>query len=183
MNQEPDNNKPKQSEEDLEELREVIKKLEELQKQQDPSKKKKRPRRPFFAIEFGGVFHHNRIVNFLFNLVLNFTFAYFVIEIFHFATYSDIMNLVLLIVVYSVFEEMYRTYLLTNHFSLIIRSFGTVFFFGYVLIFFLLDQYVFIQPFNFVNGTLLAFFVLIFTIIRYIFSMYVRRYLHKKELR
>ncbi|QMS84880.1 hypothetical protein [Candidatus Xianfuyuplasma coldseepsis] len=180
MNQEPEKNN--QNEEELEELREVIKKLEELQKQQNKTPKK-RPRRPFIAIEFGGVFHHNRIINFVFSFILNFTFAFFVIEIFDFAVYSDIINMVALMLLYSVVEEFYRTYLLMKHFSLILKSFGTIFFFGYIVIFFVLDQYVFIKTFNFVNGTLLAFFVLIFTLTRYFFGTYLRRFLRRVESR
>lgn len=181
MNQEPDN---KHTEEELEELRAVIKKLEELQKdQKGPKIPQKKPRRPMIAIEFGGVFHHNRVINFVFSFILNFTFAFFVIEIFNFAVYNDIMNLVLMIFVYSMAEEFFRTYVLMKHFSIILKSFGTVFFFGYIVIFFILDQYIFVSTFNFINETLLAFFVLIFTLSRYYFGMNVRRYLRKKEMR
>ncbi len=180
MNQEPE--KKETSEEELKELKEVIRKLEELQEHQKQVPKK-RPRRLLLAIEFGGVFHHNRIVNFIFGFILNFTFAYFVIEIFDFAVYNDIINMLALIFVYSVIEEIFRTYILMKHFSLIIKSFGTIFFFGYIIIFFILDQYIFIKTFSFRNGTLLAFFVLIFTLTRYFFGTYLRRYLRKQEMR
>ncbi len=171
-----------QSQEDLEELREVIKKIEELQKQKQ-EQKPKRPRRPFLAIEFGGVFHHNRIINFVFNYILNFTFAYFVIEIFNFANYRDIIYLAALMLLYSVMEELYRMYILTRHFPLILKTFGTIFFFGYIVIFFVLDQYVFVRSFNFINGTLLAFFVLFFTLARYFFGTSLRQYFRKRNMR
>lgn len=178
MNQEPDNT---QTEEDLAELREVIKKIEELQKEKD--QKPKRPRRPLIAIEFGGVFHRNRIINFGFSYILNFTLAFFVIEIFKFAKYVDIIYMVGLVLVYTMLEEVYRRYILMRHFPLILRSFGTVFYFGYLVIFFVLDQYVFVKTFSFHNGTLLAFFVLIFTIVRYIFGTSLRQYFRKRNMR
>jgi len=178
MDQEP--NTP-QSEEDLEELREVIKKIEELQKQKE--QRPKRPRRPYLAIEFGGVFHHNIYVNFTFSLIVNFTLAFFIIEIFNFAKYIDIIYMVGLVFVYTLLEELYKKYILMRHFPLIIRSFGTVFYFGYLVIFFILDQYVFIHSFDFINGTLLAFFVLIFTIVRYLFGTTLRKYFRKRNMR
>jgi hypothetical protein len=178
MNQEPDN---RSKEEELEELREVIKKIEELQKQK--GQKPKQPKRPFIALEFGGVFHHNRIINFIFSYILNFTFAYFVIELFDFAEYNDILYVALLMLIYSVLEEIFKTYILIKHFPLIIRSFGTIFFFGYILLFYILDQYVFINTFNFINATLFTFFVIIFTIARYVFGTTLRRYFRRHNMR
>jgi hypothetical protein len=169
-------------EEDLAELKDVIKKLEELQKQQKQSGGKP-PRRPFIAIEFGGVFHHNPIINFLFGFVVNLFFAYTVIEVFQFAKYTDLLYLVLLVLLYSVVEEVFRTYVMMRHFSLVMRSFGTIFYFGYLVIFYLLDQYVFVSSFRFINATLLVFFVLIFTILRYFFGTSLRRYFRRKNMR
>ena len=178
MNQEPDN-QHEPSEEELEELKEVIKKLEELRQQQD-KKPGKRPRKPFIAIEFGGVFHHNQVINFVFGFVVNLFFAYFIIELFSFARYSDILYLIGLVLIYSVIEEVFRTYLMMRQFPLIMKSFGTVFYFGYLVIFFLLDQYLFVSSFNFVNATLLVFFVLIFTLTRYFFGTSLRRYFRRR---
>ena len=165
--------------EELEELKEAIKKIEKLHKEQANQKK---PHQRLIAIEFGGVFHHNKYINLAFNYILNFTFAFFVIEIFNFANYRDIIYVAALMLVYSIFEEIFKTYILMRHFPLVLKSFGTIFFFGYLLIFYLLDQYVFIKTFNFVNGTLLAFFVFIFTITRYIFSQLLRNYFRSRNI-
>lgn len=167
---------------DLEDLKDVIKKLEELQKQQEKSGGKP-PRRPFIAIEFGGVFHHNPLINFLFGFVVNLFFAYLVIELFQFADYTDLLYLALLVLLYSVAEEVFRTYVMMRHFSLVMRTFGTIFYFGYLVIFYILDQYVFLSSFRFINATLLVFFVLIFTITRYLFGTTLRRYFRRKNMR
>lgn len=181
MDQEPRNdNDP--TEEELEELKEVIKKLEELQKNQE-KKPGKPPRRPLIAIEFGGVFHHNPIVNFSFGFIVNLFFAYVVIELFQFAQYNDILYLTALVLVYSIAEELFRHYVFMKHFTLIMRSFGTIFYFGYLMIFFILDQWIFIDSFNFINGTLIVFFVLIFTGLRYFFGTSLRRYFRHRNMR
>ncbi len=180
MEQEPkkDNSEEDLKElEELEELKKVIKKIEKLQKE-----KQEQPRQRLIAIEFGGVFHHNRYINLVFNFILNFTFAFFVIELFNFANYKDIIYVAALMLVYSVFEELYKTYILMRQFPLVLKSFGTIFFFGYLLIFYILDQYVFVRTFNFVNGTLLAFFVLIFTLTRYLFSQLLRNYFRSRNM-
>lgn len=176
-------NKPKKepTQEEIEELKKAIKQIEELQKKQ--GNQKKRPRRGLISIEFGGVFHQNKIINFVFTFIMNFTFAYFVIEIFNFANYNDIIYVVALMLTYSIFEEAFKRYILVNHFRFVLRSFGTVFFFGYLFIFFILDQYIFIHTFNFVNGTLLAFFVLFFTIARYLFGTWLRNYFRTHNMR
>ncbi len=184
MNQEPKKNDNEEinTQEELDELKEVMKKLKELQ-DDNKQKQKKKPRQPIIAIEFGGVFHKNRYINLLFSALVNFIFAYFVIEIFDFAEYhGKIYVLILLMAIYTIIEEIYRNLLLRHYFDFIIKSFGSVFFFGYVLIFFVLDQYVFIEEFNFFNGTVLAFFVLIFVLTRYFFGTSVRRYFRKKRI-
>ena len=50
---------------ELEDLEEIIKQLEEIKKQSNKQPGKK-PNRKFIAFEFGGVFHHNPIINFMF---------------------------------------------------------------------------------------------------------------------
>ncbi len=169
--------KPEQ--EDLDELKEVMKKLEELHKNQQP----KKPRRRIIAIEFGGVFHHNRYINFIFTYIVNFTFAFFIIELFNFAYYRDIIYLAGIILIFSIIEELYKTYVLMRHFPIVLKSFGTIFYFGYILIFFILDQYVFIRSFNFVNEIVLPFFVLIFTLVRYVFGQAIRNYFRNRNMR
>ena len=177
-----DNPNEKPSDKEIEELKEVMKKIQELQEEQKKNKHKKGPRRPMIAIEFGGVFHHNRYFNFVFTFIVNFTFMFFILELYEFAIYYDILYLVAVVLLYTFLEETYRTFVLMRYFKIILKTFGTIFYFGYLLIFFIIDQYIVINDFNFVNGTLLAFFVLIFTIVRYIFGTSIRRYFRKKRI-
>jgi hypothetical protein len=174
------NQKNKDTQKELEELKAAIEKIEKTQKKNGGSKK---PRKPFIALELGGVFHNNPYVNFVFNYIVNLFFVYFVIVIFHFAEYNDIFYLAALVLLYTFIEEGFRTYLMMKHFSIVLKSFGTVFFFGYLVIFYFLDQYIFIHTFQFINATLLFFFVLFFALARYFFATYLRRYLRRKEMR
>jgi hypothetical protein len=185
MNQEPKNTDKKErtTQEELDELKEVMKKLKKLQDENKKNSHKNKQKRPTIAIEFGGVFHKNRYINLAFSAVVNLFFAYFVIEIFNFAEYhGKIYVLILLMCIYTLLEEMYRNMLLRYYFKYIIKSFGTIFFFGYLLIFFILDQFVFVEEFNFFNGTLLTFFVVIFVIVRYLFGTSVRKYFRRRKM-
>lgn len=159
-----------------EELESLMKAIEELEKLK--LKEEKKPR-SLISIEFGGVFHRNIYINFIFSYILNLSLIYIVIELFSFANYTNFIYIVILALVYTFFESIYRTYVLTNHFSFVIKSLGFIFYFGYVAIFFVLDQYIFNDAFNFVNETFLIAFVAIFTIVRYIIGTILIRYLRK----
>ena len=150
--------------------------MSELQKREEKKQSnKKRPR--VFAIEFGGVYHTNAFVNFLFGYLLNTTLAFLLVELTKYASYSSIYSFLGVMLVFSMIEYIFRNYVFLRHFKLIIQSFGTIFFFGYVLIFYLVDQFVFIQSFNFVNGLVEVFFVLIFALLRYGFGLLIRRFI------
>lgn len=164
---------------ELESLLKAIQELEENKKAEGGAKKQK----GFIAIEFGGVFHHNLVVNFTFNFILNLTLAFLLIEVFNFATYDSITYIVLFMLSYTVFEYIYRIYVLMNHFQLIVKSIGFVFFFGYIIIFFMLDVYLFGKTIDFGDETLFVVFVGMFTVVRYLLSYLLRQNFRKRNLR
>jgi len=168
------------NDEPTEEEKEKEKAIEELEKTK--SKRRKRPRN-FIAIEFGGVFHHNLIINFIFSFILNLTLIYVLIELFNFAEYSDIIYVIALALGYTFLETIYKSYILFNHFSFVIKSLGFIFYLGYITIFYALDVYVFGDYFNFTDETLLVAFVALFAIIRYIISTTLKRYFRSKNIR
>ncbi len=162
------------------ELETLLKAIEELEKTK--LKKGKKPRN-FIAIEFGGVFHHNIIINFVFTFILNLTLIYLLIEVFNFAKYSDIIYVIILALIYTFFETIYKSYILFNHFSFVIKSLGFIFYIGYVAIFYALDVYLFQDAFSFGDETLLIAFVALFAVIRYIIGTTLIRYFRNKNLR
>lgn len=173
MNEEQNDNTEKQ-EPSEEELDELLKAIEEL-KERDLASKHKNKKRSLLSIEFGGVFHHNPFLNFMFMLLLNFALAYLLIELFNLAEYQSIFYLVLFILIFTVAENIYKHYIMVNHFRLIIKSFGSIFYFGYILIAYVLDRYVLQSYFEFTEGVLLMVFITFFTIIRYFVSVYMKR--------
>ena len=173
-----DKNNLTEEKEELETLLKAIEELEEMKRRE----KKNKPRN-LISIEFGGVFHRNIYINFIFSFILNLTLIYLVIEIFQFAEYTNIIYVVILALTYTFFETLYKTYVLFNHFSFVIKSMGFVFYIGYLLIFYLLDVYVFGEAFTFHDETLLIVFVAIFTLIRYIIGTMLIQNFRKRNLR
>ena len=129
------------TEEEKKELENLLKAIKDLE--ENKNKEKDNKKKGFIAIEFGGVFHHNLYINLVFTYILNLTLAFIIIQIFNFASYDNIIYVALFILGYTIVESIFRLYVLMNHFQLIVKSLGFVFFFGYVFIFFTLDQYIF----------------------------------------
>lgn len=169
------------SEEEKKEIESLLKAIKELEENKKNEKAKRK--KGFIAIEFGGVFHHNLFVNFAFTYILNLTLAFIIIQFFNFASYDSIVYLALFLLGYTIIESVFRIYVLLNHFQFIVKSLGFIFFFGYVIIFFALDQYIFGQTITFMNETLFVVFVGMFTIIRYILSYLLRQNFRKRNLR
>ena len=166
------------SEEELEQLIEELKELE-----RENNKRKKRRPRGLLTIEFGGVYHPNRVINFLFALIINITFSYTIISIFKFAEYDHLYYFLIFVVVYSIIEWFIRDYILRRHIQYVIKTFGMIFYFSYLLLIFTLDQLVFVGNFTFKHATNVVAFVTIFVIVRYIIGTTIRRYFRRQLLR
>ncbi len=165
-----------------EELEELLKTIQELEKERR-NKQKKGPKRKMIAIEFGGVYHPNIIVHFLFSLILNLSLSYIIIVLFNFASFSTIYTYILFILLYTVLEEFVR-YLITFYLlGYVIKSFGFIFFMAYLLLFIFLDQFVIVDSFAFTNEYHIVAFATIFVIIRYVLGTAIRRNFRNRKLR
>ena len=79
--------KEQPSEKELEELEELIETLKKLEEERSKRENHNNKKPSILTIEFGGVFHTNIVVNFLFQLIINITLAYLVIQLFQPSTY------------------------------------------------------------------------------------------------
>lgn len=181
-NHDPEKDSPSEQElEELEELIETLKKLEDERNKQEEKNNKKRPN--IVTIEFGGVYHTNIIVNFLFQLVINISLALLVIEVFQFAEYKDIYMYLMFIGVYTVVEAVIKTIITVKFFKYIIQSMGFILYLSYLLIFYVLDVYIFTETFTFTHAYHIVAFVSIFVVFRYFIGTWIKRYLRSKVAR
>jgi hypothetical protein len=163
---------------ELEKLLKQMKEIEKKQKKQSP----KGPKGPkMVKIEFGSVFHPNILLNFLMYFLLNLVVIYTLFEVFSFVEYKDnLITILLFVLAYTGLEMLFRQYLVLNHFKFVLRTFGFVFFFGYLSIFYLLDSYLFTEI-RFVNETLLIIYVGMFIVIRYLLAQFVKQLLFRMK--
>jgi hypothetical protein len=187
MDQNKDNkNEESTKEQDLEELEELIetlKKLEEEQKKQTNNKKPKRPK-GMLTIEFGGSYHPNPIVHFLFSLIINISLSYLIVQVFGFAAFDDIYMYLLFISLYTVLEGLARFYITMKFFKYVVQSMGFILYLVYLILFYILDVYVFKgNTFTFNHAYHIVAFVTIFVIVRYFVSVQIKRYLRSRAMR
>jgi|GEM_PF-1478479 hypothetical protein len=166
---------------DIEELMRELQKLEKEKSKMNGGKKSKMPR--MITVEFGGVFHPNLIVNTVFYFILNLAIMSILFEVTSFAVYQKSLFIIMFVAAYTVIEMMFRVYMMTNHLRLVFKTFGLIFYIGYLFIFYVLDSFVFDRYLYFIHETLLVVFVAIFAIVRYIISFYIRRNFRKRNLR
>ncbi|MFW5914051.1 MAG: hypothetical protein ACOCSM_03210 [Bacillota bacterium] len=170
-----DNRSNEAKKKELEKLLKEMKKIEQKQKKKSPKGPK------MVKIEFGSIFHPNPVVNFIMYYLLNLVVIYSLFEVFSFVEYQDDLTTILFFVVaYTMVETVFRQYLVFNHFRFVLRTFGFIFFFGYLTIFYLLDSYIF-TTIAFVNETLLIIFVGMFIVFRYLLAQIIKQLLFKMK--
>ena len=178
-NENKDNTEDKQS---LSEdgFKKLVEEMKQLKKQKNAKKKPKGPK--IIKVEIGTLFHNNPLFNLLMYFSLNLVVIYSIMELFDFVKFkADLIIVLLFVLTYTVIETAFRQYLVKNHFKFVLRTFGFVFFFGYLSIFYLLDVYIFEENIRFVNETLLVIFVGFFIVFRYILSTLVKTLLIKMK--
>lgn len=178
---EEENQKKEVPDLDIDELMRELQKLEQEKQSKEPNKKGKMPK--MITIEFGGVFHPNLIVNTLFYFILNLAIMSVLFELLSFAVYQDSIYIIMFVAAYTLLEMMFRIYMMMHHLRLVFKTFGLIFYIGYLFIFYVLDTFVFERYLYFLNETLLVVFVAIFALIRYVISFYIRQNFRKRNLR
>lgn len=168
------------TDDELQELMAAIERLEAEKQLLDKNGKKKRS---FIAIEFGGVYHHNIYINFVFSFIMNVTLALLIVEVFNFAEYENIYYFVAFIGIYSILEGFIKYFVTMNFLHWIIKSFGFIFYILYLLLFYLLDRFAFVGTFMFNHELLVVAFVTIFIISRYVIGTSIRRNFRRRRLR
>ena len=173
-----DNKSLEEENKQLEELLKAIRAVEE-EKQKGRKKGSKKPGR-MIAIEFGSMFHSNPIINFMVYYTMNLLVIYSVATLFNFGQFSDLTTVLLFVFAYTLVELFFRTYVLINHFKVVLKSFGFIFYFGYVTIFYIIEQYLFPQSVVFLEASLFLVFVGMFIVFRYLITQLIKNFSLKK---
>jgi hypothetical protein len=167
------------------EIEELEKLIEKVKKQNEEEKKKhtQPPKNTVVRINLASVYSNNFWVNMLFSALINFIVIFSVLKLFSFATISNDINIIWLVAIFTVIEETYKRYLLTKQVKLVIYTSGLIFTFINLVLFYVLDLFVFGNDFSFVNSVYPIAFVVVFQGARAIIKNVYIRIIHKISLR
>ena len=160
--------------EELEKLIEQVKKQNEEEKQKQ--KKNSAPKGQIVVkINLGLEYSRNIFINLLISFVVNFLIIFFLLNTINFAYVSDIIYVLLTSLILTLYEELYRKYLIKNFMSIVVFSSGLIYFLMNLILFYFLDLVIFNRNFDFNSHWDPIAFVLLLHILRLIIrSIYLR---------
>jgi len=158
----------KDNEEVKKELEKLEKLIEEVKKQNEKEKHKQviSPKKKSIRINIFSVYSGNIWLNYIFSLLVNFIVIFSIIKIFAIATVSNDINLVFLSFIFTGIEEVYKKILFKKKIHLIIFTSGLIFFFINLVIFYILDLFLFQEAFSFVDPLYAVGFIILFQLTR-----------------
>jgi len=169
-----DNKENKDLKKEIEDLEKLI---EQVQNQQKDEMKKQMNKAKtsspgVIKIDLGSRYSSNFLVHIFVSFLTNFLLIYALNSLFAFAEVGN--NYIYLFVAFSftLFEELYKWYLLKFHVKLVLYSSGLIFYFLNISFFYFLDLVVLKSVFSFVDYLYPLGFVLIFQIIRIFFKSF-----------
>lgn len=136
------------------EIEELEKLIEQVRKQNEEEKQKQKknvgPRGPVvIKINLGMEYSRNIYVNLLISFVVNFLIIFGLFELINFAYIADPIYLVLISLILTFYEELFRRYLVKNFMSIVVFSSGLIFFLMNLILFYFIDLVIFRDQFYF----------------------------------
>lgn len=166
-----DKNPKKPSEEEIKKI------IEELNKNQGGKNT---------AISFGFLLHRSYFVHMFFSLIINFIISAVVIGlsigIGHPLTETTLLGYVMAVVLLTLIENFVKILMFKYFMRIMILSMGFLSVLIQILILFFID-FIIKEGFKFSHFEQLIIFSFVFTILRFILSIYVRRFLYTKKIR
>jgi len=161
--------------EELEKLIEKVKKQNEEEKQNQ----KKKTKAKIVKINLAQNYTNNFWMNMVFSFLINFIVIFGVLKLFDFVTLSNDIYILYVVLIFTIIEEFYKKYLLIKKFKVVLYTSGLIFSFINIIIFYILDLFIFKNSFSFNNYLYPISFVLLFQIFRAIFKNLYLRMIHK----
>ncbi len=170
------------------EIEELEKLIEQVKKQNEEEKKKhknlQKANRPMvikinLAMEYSANFYLNLLISF----AVNFLVILLLLNIFNFAYVSDIIYVVLISLILTLFEELSRKYLARKFLAVVVYSSGLVYYLANLLLFYFLDLAIFGNNFYFNSHWDPIIFVMFLHFIRMIVRVFYLRIFRNISLR
>ncbi|HQN74628.1 MAG TPA: hypothetical protein PK160_01175 [Bacillota bacterium] len=136
------------------EIEELEKLIEEVKKQNEEEKKKQKKNirsngQIVVKINLGAEYSRNMFVNLLINFLVNLLVIFVLFNIINWATITSDVYFLLMALILTFYEELYRRYLIRYFMSIVVFSSGMIFFLMNLLLFYFLDLVVFQRNLDF----------------------------------
>lgn len=162
------------------EIEELEKLIEQVKKQNEEEKKKhkknlKPNKQMVIKINLAMEYSSNLIVNLIISFLINFLVIFGLFKIFDFAYIFNDVYIILTALIFTIYEELYRKYLLKKYMTIVIFSSGLIYLFFNLLMFYFLDLAIFGNKLAFNSYLHPIVFVILMQFIRLIVrSIYIR---------
>lgn len=166
------------------EIEELEKLIEKVKKQNEEERKKQTgPKNTVIRINLATTYSNNYWINMIFSLLINFIVIFSLLQIFEFAQVSNDIYIVILVFGFTIMEEEIKRYLLRKQLKLVLYTSGLIFSFINLLLFYVMDLFVFGEAFSFLNYLYPIAFVVMFQVIRGIIKTMYIRIMHRATLK
>lgn len=159
------------------EIEELEKLIDKVKKQNEEERKKhtKQPKGAMVRINLASAYSSNFWVNAIFSFLVNFIVIFSLLKLFDFATITSDVYIIYIVLIFTTLEEAYKRYLFTKRIKLILFTSGLIFTLINLVIFYVLDLFIFVHDFSFTNYLDPFAFVILFQVLRSVIkNLYIR---------
>ncbi len=163
--------------EELEKLIEIVKEQHKEEKKQQ--KQSRKPPSGAIRIDLAAKYSSSMLINFVVSFLINFILLYVVVKALSLTEARTDYYYIILAFVFTVYEELYKEFLIRHHVRLVLYSSGLIYFLMNLIFFYIMDLVVFGDSFSFANYLYPLVFILIFQFLRLITKMAYISLIHR----
>ena len=169
---------------EIEELEKLIEIVKEQQKEERKAHDKSQPKPStnIVRIDLAQKYSSNRLIHAVVSFLVNFILIYSVILLLSFAEVKNDYFYLLIALMFTLYEEAYKGWMIRHLLRLVIYSSGLIFFLMNVIFFYLVDLLVLGDLFSFNNYLYPMAFVLIFQFIRMVIKIVYHQIIQKLSM-
>lgn len=156
--------------EELEKLIEIVKEQHKEEKKQQ-KKSNKQTSGSVIRIDLAARYSSNKIINLVVSFLVNFILLYAIVKIFKLTEVRVDYIYLLVACVFTLYEELYKEFMIKRYVKLILYSSGLIFFLMNLIFFYLIDLAILGNSFSFANYLYPIVFVIIFQFVRMVFKI------------
>jgi hypothetical protein len=166
---------------EIEELEKLIEIVREQHKEEKKSHKEAQKRSPnqVIRIDLGAKYSANFPIHLIVSFLVNFILIFTIIRLFGLAEVDNDYNFIWIAAIFTLYEELYKIFLIKRFVKVVIYSSGLIFFLMNLIFFYAFDLLIMKDQFTFATYLYPILFVLIFQFMRMIIKMTYHQIIRK----